>query len=192
MDHLEYLTLIGNRAEGAVHQTHPAGDTLILIDLGTAQFITRYGVNAACFRARALQLDDRSVRAGIDAPSAVDALLLIDPGMSVYHRDRPFRADFLARMRETSLARIRYLCLIFRTGMARKFNNIDKGRIVIFLCDRTLLNSARYRRMFCHIAKRQADRKAQALFHDRALQENAFTVGRDLSRNNLIRQIDNP
>lgn len=38
-DSLEYLALVGDGAEGAVHQALPAGDALVVVDVGTAVLV---------------------------------------------------------------------------------------------------------------------------------------------------------
>ena len=63
LDQLIDLALVGNSAEGAIHQTLTAGNALAVIDLGTAQLIGVDGTHAAGCSAGTLGLDDGVVGA---------------------------------------------------------------------------------------------------------------------------------
>ena len=150
--------------------------------------VARNGVHTARAGARALQLQNRPIRANLGAAAAFDAFFLIDHGFTVYDGNSVPRADLLAGMRQTALTAVRHTVLLFRAGIAGKFNDIDKRRIIVLLRDCALVDSHRNRRVLVHRAQRQADGKAQALSDNRALQKNGVAVLRRLSMDNLVRQ----
>ena len=78
VDRLEDLALVDDGAERTVDQAHAAGDALVVVDLRAAVLVGMDGIHAAAGCARALQLVDGVVRAGLHAASALDALVLID------------------------------------------------------------------------------------------------------------------
>ena len=63
LDELEYLALVRDGGEGAVHEAHAAGDALVVIYLGVAALVGADGVHAAGLGAGALYAADGVVGA---------------------------------------------------------------------------------------------------------------------------------
>ena len=84
---------------------------------------------------RTLLLDNGIIWTGFQTLSTFDAFLLIDHRPPVFHVDSLLGTDLLTRMFQTALAALCDNHTLLRTGVAGEFNNIDKGRLIIFLFD---------------------------------------------------------
>ena len=182
------LSFVNNRTERTADQTHTTGHTLILIDLGTPMLIGADGVHATGFTAWTLLLNDRIIRTALDTLSAFDTLFFINMGLTVYHGDRTLWTDLLTGMLQTALTAFRYKYLFFRTGIAGKFDDIDKRRLIIFLTDDAGFHTLGNRRMLGHGTQRHTHGHPQTFANDCAFQKNALAIAGHLSRNDLIWQ----
>src|SRR5699024_3492231 len=73
--------------------------------------------------------------------SALDAFFLVYVGTVIYHGDRVFWTDLLARMSQTSLTDIAHLVFILLTALARGWDHLHQRRLIIFLGDIACLHT---------------------------------------------------
>src|SRR5699024_7711343 len=123
VDQLEDLALVHDGAEGAADQTHAAGDTLVIVDLGPAVLVGADGVHAAGHGAGPVQLDDGVVGAGVGAFAALDALVLVDDALAVFKGDSALGADLLAGPAQAALAQVADADLLGGAGVTGVLNN---------------------------------------------------------------------
>ena len=189
VDQLEELALVHDGAEGAVHQTHAAADALILIDLGAAQLVAGDGVHAAGLGTGTLELDDGLIGAALLAAAALDALLLIDDGLALDEGNSVLGAGVVAVVGKAALTHVGHLVVGGGTGVAGVLDDVDEGRIVIFLGDGAFLHAVAEQIVLRHRPQRQPHGKADALAHDGALQKDGFAHGGLFAGHNLIGQL---
>ena len=156
MDQLEQLSLIHDRAEGAIHQTHTAVDALVIVDLGVAVLILANGIHAAGLLAGPGKLDDGVVRAGIPAFAALDALILVDMRLSAFDSNGPLMAGILAMAGQTALAGVRDLIVGGRAAVTGVLYDVHQRRIVVLLRDGTLLHPVAEQAVLRHRPQGQA------------------------------------
>src|SRR5699024_10722998 len=137
---LEDLALVGDGAEGAVDQTHAAGDALVVVDLGTAQLVGADGVHAAGLSTGALQVQDGAVGAGVGALAALDALGLVDEALALDQRDGVLGADLHTGVSQAALAHIGDPYLLGRAGITGEVDDVDQGGLIVLLGNGTLLD----------------------------------------------------
>ena len=121
------LGLVRNCTKRAVHQTHPAGHTLIIVNICQSMLIRADRIDPAGLSARPFLPDDRAVRALPDASAALDAKALIDMRFVVENPDGALRADLLARMSKTSLADIRDMDDVVRQALQANLITLISG-----------------------------------------------------------------
>ena len=73
--------------------------------------------------------------------------------------------------------------------MTGKLDDIDQRRLIILLGIDRLFRPGGYRRVFRRRAQRQPHGQPHPLLDDGPLQENALAVGRNLTRNNPVRDV---
>ena len=73
VDQLEDLPLVGNGAEGAVDNAHPAGDAFVIVDFCPPQLVGADGVHPAGLGAGPFHFENGPVRADVLAAAALDA-----------------------------------------------------------------------------------------------------------------------
>ena len=112
---LEYLSLIRYGTEGAVGKAHAAGDALVLIDIGSAEFVGAYCFHAAGICTGTCHSVNSTVRAGLYAFSALNTGILINNRMSVLDGYCFLGAYNRAGMRKTALTLVCNLHHIVRT-----------------------------------------------------------------------------
>ena len=184
LDQLVDLALVGNSAEGAVHQTLTAGYALAVIDLGTAQLVRVDRTHAAGSGAGTLGLDDGVVGADSGTAAALDALFLIDGGAAALPGDGLFGADFHTGVGQTALAQVRDLDQLLGAAVAGKLDHIHQRGIIILIGDGGILQAGDHTVVLVHAAGGQAHGQTDTLLNDGALQEDvlaqlAFLTGDD-------------
>ena len=189
LDELEDLALIGDSAEGAVDQTHAAGDALVIVDLGAAQLVRADGVHAAGLSTGALQLQDGAVGAGVGALAALDALGLVDEALALDQRDGVLGADLHAGVSQAALAHIGDPNLLGRAGVTGKVDDVDQGGLIVLLGNGALLDVSAGGSVLVNLTQRQADGQTETLADNGALQEDILTVAGYLAGNDFIGQM---
>ncbi len=128
------LALVGDGAEGAVHQAHAAGDALVIVDLGPAQLVGLDGVHAAGGGAGPLDLADGPVGALVEALAAFDALFLVYVTVLVLvHVDGVLGADVHAGVGDAALAVVRDAQLLGGAGVAGEGDDVHQGVLEVLL-----------------------------------------------------------
>ena len=171
------LALVGNGAEGAVHQAHAAGDALVVVDFSPAQLVGLNGVHAAGGGAGAVDPADGPVGTLVVALAALDALALVDVAVLVLIQiDGVFGADVHARVRNTALAAVRDADLLRRAGVAGVRDDVYQGILVVLLEFLGPLNVLADGRGVPGVAHIQAHGQADPLLHNGPLQKHVMTV----------------
>ena len=147
------------------------------------------GIHSTGLGTRTLLLDNGIIWTGFQTLSTFDAFLLIDHRPPVFHVDGLLGTDLLTRMFQTALAALCDDHTLLRTGVAGKFNNIDKGRLIIFLFDQAGFYALGNWRMLGNVSKRQSHCHTQSLSYDSSLQKNTVTICCNLSWKNFVRKI---
>ena len=191
LDDLEDLAFVRDGAERTVYKAHAAGHALVVIDFRAAQLVGADGIHAAGLGAGAFHLMDGAVGAYVGALPALDALALVDNAFAVHDGHRALGTYFHAGMCQAALAHIRHVKRFFRAGVAGEFDDIDEGRLIVFLRPGGLLDTGGKGRVLVDGAQRQTHGQAQALAHDGALQKDTVAVFAHLARQNLVRQLLN-
>ncbi|SCI72066.1 Uncharacterised protein [uncultured Flavonifractor sp.] len=189
-DDLENLGLVGDGAEGAIHQAHPAGNALFIVDIGLAIDVGVNGVHAAGRGAGPLLLDDGVIGAHIHAAAAFDALVLVDdrPAVIAVQPDGILGADLHTGMGQAALAALGHQHLLLLAAVAGELDHIDERRSVVGLILVRRLDVVRQGGVLGGAAVGQAHGQPQALAHDGALQEHVVAEVAHLARNDLIRE----
>ena len=186
-DELEELRFIGDGAEGAADHAHAAGNALIGVDLRPAQLVRLDGLDAARLRAGAGAVGDGVVRAGGLALAALDAFGLVDDRLSVHDGHGALGADGGARVRHAAAAVVRHLIHIRLAGRAGGGNDLDKGRLVVFIGDVAGAKACGDVHGLVFGAERKPHRQAHALGTDGALAPDALAVERLVAGGDLVR-----
>ena len=192
VDELEDLPLVHDGPEGAVHQAHAAGDTLVVVDLGPAVLVGADGVHAAGPGAGAVQLDDGVVVARGGAFAAFDTGVLPDVALAVDKADGVLGTDLTAGLGQTTLTVLGDAVLPGGTGVAGVVDNIDEGRLVVLLRDGALTEALADQDPLVHRTKRQAHGEPHPLPGDGLLQEDGFPVHGLLAGDDHIGQVLHP
>ena len=137
----------------------------------------------------ALLVENGVVRADLGTLPAVNALLLIDVGLLVHKGDGALGADLAAGVRKAALAHIGNAVDVVLAGVAGKLDDVDEGRLVVGLGLRGLGKAVGELLGAVDALQRQAQRKADALAHDGALEKHALAVGGNVTRDNLVGQL---
>ncbi len=150
-------------------------------------------IHAARRRTRTFLHNNRVIRADLRTFPALNTFILIDHRASVRALQRycPLGANLHTGMRQTPAAAVCHKYPLLVTGVAGKFDNVNQRRRIVGFRLIRCCNVIRQRCMLCRAAVRQPHSEAQALAHDRALQEHVVSEIPDFSRNNLIRQLFN-
>ena len=189
LNHLEDLALVGNGAKRAVDEALSARDALLVVNLRAAVLVGANGMHAAGRGAGALLVENGVVRADLCALTAVNALLLVDVGLLVHKGDGALGADLAAGVREAALAHVGHAVDVVLAGVAGKLDDVDEGRLVVGLGLCRLGKAVRELLGAIDALQRQAQRKADALAHDGALEKHALAVGGNVTRDDLVGQL---
>ena len=165
---------------------------LVVVDLGTALLIGADGLHAAGGGAGALVMMDRRIRAHVRTATALDALGLVDVGLAVHERDGALGADLAAGMRHAALAGIAHAVDVVLAGVAGEADDVDQRRLVVGLRFGRLRHALGEHGGLVHALQRKAHRQADALTHDRALDEDALAIGGHVARDDLVGQVVDP
>ena len=79
-----------------------------------------------------------------------------------------------------------------RAGVAGVLDNVDEGRIIVFLGNGALLHAVAQQAVLRYGAQRQTHGKADTLAHDGALQKDGLAHGGLFAGHDLIRQLFHP
>ena len=188
LDDLENLALVRDGTEGAGNQTLAAGYALVLVDDGGAVLVLADGIHAAGLGAGTLQMDDGVVRAGAGALAALDALVLVNVGLTVDEGDGAFGADLLAGHGQTVLAVLGDLVLVGGAGMAGIGDDVDQRGFVILLGDGGVVHALGDQHTVGCGTKTQTHSQADTLSGDGALQEHGVTVQGAVTGDDLVGQ----
>ena len=101
---LEDLGFIGNCTKRTAYHTLTAGYTFLIVDHGSSQMIRCDSSNTAGSLTGTLFVTNCIIRADFTAFSALNAFLLINNRLAVFHRDRALGTDTLAGMCQASHA----------------------------------------------------------------------------------------
>ena len=137
-DQLEYLGLVSNGTKGAAYHTLTAGNTFFIIDNSSSHMIrfdSRY--TTGCFTGT-LFMTNCIIRADFTTFSALNAFLLINNRLAVFHRDCALRTDTLTGMRQTSHTGAGHLVTVLRAGIACRRNDLHQRGFIIFFINITL------------------------------------------------------
>ena len=132
---------------------------------------------------------DGVVRTGALAQTALDALLLVNNRTLLVERDGLLAADLAARMRKAALARIGHFVHVVLACVARELDDVDQRRIIVRVGDGGIREALAHANRTVNALLVQAHRKTNSLLDDRALEEDALAVGRNLTRHDLVRQL---
>ena len=185
LNHLENLPFINNSAKRTIYQTHPTGNTFVIVDFCSSILVRTDGINAASRRTRAFLVDNRIIGTYIDTSAALNTFILIDDRTSIDHMNGIFRAYFCTGMRQTALTSIGCQNFIFWTRMTSKFDDINQRWIVILTCNGTFFDPIRNRGRLCCCSHRQTNGKTQPFPNDSTFQKNAFSVRCQFTRQNF-------
>ena len=187
-DDLENLGLVGDGAEGAVHQAHAAGDALLRVDIRLAVGVGADGVHAAGHGAGPLLDDDGLVGAHVGAPAALDALVLVDVGAAVVpiQLDGVLGAHLLTGVGQAALAALGDQHLLLRAAVAGELDHVDQRRGVVGLRPVGGLNIVGEGGVLRRAAAGQAHGQAQPLAHDGPLQKHVVAEVAHLAGNDLV------
>ncbi len=188
LDQLEDLALVRDRAEGAVHQAHTAGDTLVIIDLGAAQLVGADGVHAAGLCTGALNAQDGAIGALVGTLAALDALGLIDDALALYQGNSILGAHLHTGVGQTTLAHIGHPHLLGGAGVAGVGDDIDQRGLIVLLRDHAVLQLRVGRRVLAQVPQGQADGQTDALGHHSALHQDVLAVLGHLAGDDLMGQ----
>ena len=193
LDDLEDLTLVGNGAEGAVHEALAAAHALVVVDVGVAVLVRADGAHAAGVGAGTHVVVDGVVGTHVGAAAALDAERVVDEGLLVLERDGLLGADLAAGVRETALAGLAHDAVdVVLAGVAGELDDVDEGRLVVGLGLGRLGHAVGERLALVDALERQAHGEADALAHDGALEEDALAVGSDVAGDDLVGQVVDP
>ena len=109
MYELEYLTLLGYGAKGAVYQAHPAGNASLIVYLCPAVLVGADGIHAAGTGTGALHLQYGAVGAHILAAAALNTLVHIYDRLAVTYLYGSLGTDLLAGVFQTALTYVRHM-----------------------------------------------------------------------------------
>ena len=129
------------------------------------------------------------VGARVEAHAAVDALLLVDVGLLVAEGDGALGADLAAGVRQAALAGVGHAVDVVVARVAGKLDDVDQGRLVVGLGDGGVGEAVGEALALVHALERQAHGQADALLHDRALQEDRLAVGGNVAGDDLVREV---
>ena len=188
LDQLEDLALVRDRAEGAVHQAHTAGDALIIIDLSPAQLVGADGVHAAGLCAGALDAQDGAIGALVGALAALDALILVDDALALDQGNGVLGAHLHTGVGQAALAHIGHPDLLGGAGVTGVGDDIDQRGLVVFLRDHAVLQLCIRGRILTQVPQGQADGQTDALGHYGALHQNVLAVLGHLARDDFVGQ----
>ena len=113
-------------------------------------------------------------------------------GLAVHERDGALGADLAAGMRHAALAGVAHTVDVVLPRVAGEVDDVDQRRLVVGLGLGRLGHALGEHRGLVHALQRQAHRKADALAHDGALDEDALTVGGHVARDDLVGQVVDP
>src|SRR5699024_3608086 len=192
-DDLENLGLVGDGAEGAVDQTHAAGDALVVVDLRLAVGVGVDGVHAAGLGAGALLDDDGLVLAHVGAAAALDALVLVDDGTAIeaVQGDGVLGAHLHAGVSQTALAAVGDVHPLLRAAVTGKLDDVDQQGSVVGLVLGSGLDVVGQGGVLPSAAAGQTHGQTQALADDGALQKYVVAVVAHLTGNDLVGQLLN-
>ena len=191
LNQLEDLALVGDGAEGAVHQAHAAGDALVVVDLGPSQLVGADGVHAAGLGAGALKLQDGAVGALVGTLAALDALLLVDEALALNDGDGVLGADLLTGVGQTALAHVGHLHPLGGAGVAGKGNNVDQRGIVVLLRHQAVLQVGVRGLVLAHVPQGQTDGQPDALADHSPLHQDVLAVLGHLAGDDFVGQLPN-
>ena len=103
-DQLEDLGLVRNRAEGTAYHTLTTGYTFFIVDHSSSHTVRCDGSNTTGSLTGTLFMTNCIIRADFTAFSALNAFLLINNRLAIFHRDRALGTDTLAGMCQASHA----------------------------------------------------------------------------------------
>ena len=189
LDDLEDLALIGNGAKRAVDEALSAGDALLVVNLRTTVLVGANGLHTAGRGAGPLLVENGVVGAHLGALATVDALLLVDVGLLVHKRDGALGAYLAAGVRQAALAHVGHAIDVVLAGVAGKLDDVDERRLVIGLGLCRLSKAVGELLGTVDALQGKAQREADALAHDGALEKYALAVGRNVAGNNLVREL---
>ena len=145
------------------------------------------GIHSTGLGTRTLLLDNGIIWTGFQTLSTFDAFL--DRSQTAVFQWIACLGQTSTRMFQTALAALCDNHTLLRTGVAGKFNNIDKGRLIIFLFDQAGFYALGKWRMLGNVSKRQSHCHTQSLSYDSSLQKNTVTICCNLSWKNFVRKI---
>ena len=140
-DQLEDLGLIGNGTEGTAYHTLTTGYTFFIVDHSSSHMVRCDGSNTAGSLTGTLFMTNCIIRADFTTLSALDAFLLINNRLAVFHRDRALGTDTLTGMRQTSHTGAGHLVTVLRAGIACRRNDLHQRGFIIFFINITLFQS---------------------------------------------------
>ena len=132
---------------------------------------------------------DGGVGAHLPAAPAFDAFLLVDIGFFVYKTDGALRTHLAAGVSKTALTQVGDHIGLLLAGVAGKFDDIDKRRLIVGL--RLCRLNCALRDLCRAVAALQGKTHGEAdtFAYNGALEKYALAIGSHVSRDNLVRQI---
>ena len=140
-DQLEYLGLVSNGTKGAAYHTLTTGYTFLIVDYSSSHMVRCNGSNTAGSLTGTLFMTNCIIRADFTTFSALNAFLLINNRLAVFHRDRALGTDTLTGMRQTSHTGAGHLVTVLRAGIACRRNDLHQRGFIIFFINIALFKS---------------------------------------------------
>ena len=140
-DQLEDLRLVSNRSKRTAYHTLTAGYTFFIVDHSSSHMVRCNSSNTAGSLTGTLFVTNCIIRADFTTLSALDAFLLINNRLAVFHRDRTLGTDTLAGMCQAPHAGAGHLITVLRAGITSRRNDLHQRGLIIFFINITLFQS---------------------------------------------------
>ena len=157
-----------------------------MINLCPSIFIGMDSIHSTGLGTWSFLFDNGIIWTGFHTFAAFDTFFLIDYRPAILHMNGILGTDLLTWVLQAALTAFCHQDSFLRAGIAGKFDNINKRRLIIFLLNKARLHPFGNRGMLGNVAQGQSHCHTQPLSYNGSFQENTVTVCGNFSWQDLV------